>query len=95
MTYIVELSPASLAISSAARLSSRKIIVVDCNVILHQIDLLENQAIDNVVVLSVVLDEVKNRNRSMYNRIRALCSNQAKQFYVFSNHVHNFNLSGV
>ncbi|WZZ76762.1 hypothetical protein YC2023_088132 [Brassica napus] len=24
----------------------------------------------------------------MYNRIRALCSNQAKQFYVFSNHVH-------
>ncbi|KAH0871680.1 LOW QUALITY PROTEIN: hypothetical protein HID58_078702 [Brassica napus] len=54
------------------------------------IDLLENQAIDNVVVLSVVLDEVKNRNRSMYNRIRALCSNQAKQFYVFSNHVHNY-----
>ncbi|CAF2032302.1 unnamed protein product [Brassica oleracea] len=28
MTYIVELSPASLAISSAARLSSRKIILL-------------------------------------------------------------------
>ncbi|KAF3593492.1 hypothetical protein DY000_02027924 [Brassica cretica] len=60
---------------------------------LQKIDLLENQAIDNVVVLSVVLDEVKNRNRSMYNRIRALCSNQAKQFYVFSNHVHKKHLA--
>ncbi|KAG7584150.1 Ribonuclease II/R [Arabidopsis suecica] len=74
--------------SSAARLSSPKILVVDTNVVLHQIDLLENQAIDNVVVLSVVLDEVKNRNRSVYNRIRALCSNPTRQFYVFSNHVH-------
>ncbi|KAG2277881.1 hypothetical protein Bca52824_060436 [Brassica carinata] len=74
--------------TSAARLSSPKIIVVDTNVVLHQIDLLENQAIDNVVVLSVVLDEVKNRNKSVYNRIRSLCSNPAKQFYVFSNHVH-------
>ncbi|CAD5318750.1 unnamed protein product [Arabidopsis thaliana] len=74
--------------SSAARLSSSKIIVVDTNVVLHQIDLLENKAIDTVVVLSVVLDEVKNRNRSVYNRIRLLCSNPARQFYVFSNHVH-------
>ncbi|KAF3488170.1 hypothetical protein F2Q69_00057912, partial [Brassica cretica] len=69
--------------SSPLQLSYSSLILAFC-----QIDLLENQAIDNVVVLSVVLDEVKNRNRSMYNRIRALCSNQAKQFYVFSNHVH-------
>ncbi|KAG2243798.1 hypothetical protein Bca52824_094363 [Brassica carinata] len=33
---------------------------------IQKIDLLENQAVDNVVVvLSVVLDEVKNRNRSL------------------------------
>nr|VDD40962.1 unnamed protein product [Brassica oleracea] len=31
----------------------------------------------------------------MYNRIRALCSNQAKQFYVFSNHVHKNILSAI
>ncbi|XP_010548201.1 PREDICTED: exosome complex exonuclease RRP44 homolog A [Tarenaya hassleriana] len=74
--------------TSAARLSSSKIIVVDTNVVLHQIDLLENPAIDDVVVLSVVLDEVKNKNTSVYNRIRALCSNPARRFYVFSNHVH-------
>lgn len=53
-----------------------------------QIDLLENPAIDDVVVLSVVLDEVKNRNLSVYNRIRALCSNTARKFFVFSNEHH-------
>lgn len=53
-----------------------------------QIDLLENPAIDNVVVLSVVLDEVKNKNLSVYNRIRALCSNNARKFFVFSNEHH-------
>ncbi|KAH9710520.1 exosome complex exonuclease RRP44 [Citrus sinensis] len=74
--------------SSAARLSASTILVVDTNVVLNQIDLLENPAIDDVVVLSVVLDEVKNKNLSVYNRIRALCSNSLRNFYVFSNTFH-------
>lgn len=53
-----------------------------------QIDLLENPAIDEVVVLSVVLEEVKNKNLSVYNRLRALCSNSGRKFFVFSNEYH-------
>ncbi|KAK0603545.1 hypothetical protein LWI29_006112 [Acer saccharum] len=78
----------SPAASSATRLTASTILVVDTNVVLHQIDLLENPAIDDVVVLSVVLDEVKNKNLSVYNRIRALCSNSLRKFYVFANKFH-------
>ncbi|XP_051124050.1 exosome complex exonuclease RRP44 homolog A [Andrographis paniculata] len=75
---------------SNARLGSTasSIVVVDTNVVLHQIDLLENPAIDDVVVLSVVLEEVKNKNLAVYNRLRALCSNTQRRFYVFSNEYH-------
>ncbi|XP_052196214.1 exosome complex exonuclease RRP44 homolog A [Diospyros lotus] len=76
--------------SKAARLSSdlSTILIVDTNVVLNQIDLLENPVIDDVVILSVVLDEVKNKNLSVYNRIRALCSNSLRKFFVFSNEYH-------
>lgn len=53
-----------------------------------QIDLLENPAIDDVVLLSVVLDEVKNKNLAVFNRIKALCSNKARRFFVFTNEHH-------
>ncbi|GER30065.1 ribonuclease 2 family protein [Striga asiatica] len=74
----------------AARLSSTTstIIIVDTNVVLHQIDLLENPAMNDVVVLSIVLEEVKNRNLAVYNRLRALCSNPLRSFFVFSNEYH-------
>jgi len=52
--------------------------------------LLENQALDNIVVLSIVLEEVKNKNMAVYNRLRALCSNATKKFYVFSNEYHRY-----
>ncbi|KAL1817405.1 hypothetical protein DCAR_0521835 [Daucus carota subsp. sativus] len=73
-----------------ARLSSSipSVLVLDTNVVLNQIDLLENPAINNVVVLSVVLDEAKNKNLSVYNRLRALCSNSLRNFFVFSNEYH-------
>ncbi|KAL3845034.1 hypothetical protein ACJIZ3_002437 [Penstemon smallii] len=75
---------------SAARLSSTAstVLVIDTNVVLHQIDLLENPAIDDVVVLSIVLEEVKNKNLAVYNRLRALCSNSNRRFFVFSNEYH-------
>ncbi|CAL5368992.1 unnamed protein product [Camellia sinensis] len=76
--------------SESARLSSSAptILIFDTNVVLNQIDLLENPAIDDVVILSVVLEEVKNKNLSVYNRIRALCSNSTRKFFVFSNEYH-------
>ncbi|GFZ09471.1 ribonuclease II family protein [Actinidia rufa] len=76
--------------SSGARLASSAstILIVDTNVVLNQIDLLENQAINDVVILSVVLEEVKNKNLAIYNRLRAVCSNSLRKFFVFSNEYH-------
>ncbi|KAI8031638.1 hypothetical protein LOK49_LG01G02738 [Camellia lanceoleosa] len=76
--------------SKSARLSSSAptILIFDTNVVLNQIDLLENPAIDDVVILSVVLEEVKNKSLSVYNRIRALCSNSTRKFFVFFNEYH-------
>ena len=55
---------------------------------LRQIDLLENPAIEDVVLLSVVLEEVKNKILAVFNRIKALCTNKARRFYVFANEQH-------
>ncbi|XP_074308701.1 exosome complex exonuclease RRP44 homolog A [Silene latifolia] len=76
--------------ASVSRLSAdaSTILVLDTNVVLNQIDLLEKTAIDDVVVLSVVLDEVQNKNKSVYKRLRDICSNPSRKFYVFSNEHH-------
>ena len=50
--------------------------------------MLENPAIDDVVVLSVVLEEVRNKNLAVYNRVKALCTNSLRKFFVFSNEHH-------
>jgi exosome complex exonuclease DIS3/RRP44 len=55
---------------------------------LRQIDLLENPTIEDVVLLSVMLDEVKNKNLSVFNRFKALCINKARRFYVSANEQH-------
>lgn len=63
-------------------------LVIDTNVALHQMDFLEHVAIDDVVVTSVVLDEVRKRNMAAYQRLRALTTSPKKRFYVFANEHH-------
>ncbi|KAK1342058.1 LOW QUALITY PROTEIN: hypothetical protein QTO34_016811 [Cnephaeus nilssonii] len=60
----------------------------DTNVLLHQIDVLEDPAIRNVIVLQTVLQEVRNRSAPVYKRIRDLTNNQEKHFYTFTNEHH-------
>ncbi|CAI5461475.1 unnamed protein product [Closterium sp. Yama58-4] len=83
-------SPATACDKDSARLSpnNEPILVIDTNVALHQIDLLENAAISNVAVLSVVLGEVKSRNVAVYGRLRALVAEESRRFFVFSNEHH-------
>ncbi|KAH0470676.1 hypothetical protein IEQ34_000399 [Dendrobium chrysotoxum] len=73
--------------SSFARLRSdaSPILIIDTDVVLHQIALLENPAIDNVIVLSEVLEDVSSRNMEIYYRIKSLCTNATKNFFVFCN----------
>lgn len=51
-------------------------------------DLLEHAAIEDVVVLSVVLQEVKARNLAAYSRLRKLCAAPDRRFFVFANEHH-------
>ena len=67
---------------------SKHYLVVDANVALHQMDFLEHDAIDDVVVTSVVLDEVRSRNSAAYQRLRALTTSPKKRFFVFANEHH-------
>lgn len=77
-------------IASAVKLSdsASHYLLIDTNVALHQMDFLEHSAIDDVIVCSVVLEEVKNKNQSIYQRLRDLCAAENKRFFVFANEHH-------
>ena len=82
--------------------SSSIVYVVDANVCLHQLDVLSHpKAMRNVVVCTTVLEEVRNRSRNAYERLRRLClastsaaasadatTTTKKNFFVFSNEFH-------
>ena len=68
--------------------SADKYVVIDTNVALHQLDLLAHAAVTDVVVLSVVLEECRARSKASYDRLRALCQDPAKRFFVFANEHH-------
>lgn len=53
-----------------------------------QMDFLEHQAVTDVIIMSVVLEEVKHRNQSIYQRLRSLCASDTKRFFVFANENH-------
>lgn len=53
-----------------------------------KIDVLEDPAIRNVIVLQTVLQEVRNRSAPVYKRIRDVTGNQEKHFYTFTNEHH-------
>ncbi|KAM9021564.1 exosome complex exonuclease RRP44 [Ara ararauna] len=60
----------------------------DTNVLLHQIDILEDPVIKNVIVLQTVLQEVRNRSIPVYKRIRDVIQTPEKHFYSFTNEHH-------
>ncbi|NXS56277.1 RRP44 exonuclease, partial [Brachypteracias leptosomus] len=60
----------------------------DTNLLLHQIDILEDPVIKNVIVLQTVLQEVRNRSAPVYKRVRDVIQNPEKHFYSFTNEHH-------
>ncbi|NXK60227.1 RRP44 exonuclease, partial [Sylvietta virens] len=60
----------------------------DTNLLLHQIDILEDPVIKNVIVLQTVLQEVRHRSAPVYKRIRDVIQNPEKHFYSFTNEHH-------
>ena len=72
-------------------------LLLDTNVVLHQIDFLEAKPFRNVIVFvshlfaqitTTVLDEVRHRSIPIYNRIRKIISDPENKYYVFANENH-------
>ncbi|KAK1167647.1 exosome complex exonuclease RRP44 [Acipenser oxyrinchus oxyrinchus] len=63
-------------------------ILPDTNVVLHQIDVLEDPAITNVIILQTVLQEARHRSAPVYKRIKDVIHNVERHFYTFTNEHH-------
>ncbi|XP_006639445.1 exosome complex exonuclease RRP44 [Lepisosteus oculatus] len=68
--------------------SSPHYLIPDTNVVLHQIDILEDPLIRNVIILQTVLQEVRHRSAPVYKRIKDAIHNAEKHFYTFTNEHH-------
>ena len=80
---------------------ARYYMVIDTNIVLHQMDLLEAvlkppadaagskakeiPAITSVIVLQTVLDEVRARSLPLFNRLQALIREPERNFWVYWN----------
>ncbi|KAM4592060.1 exosome complex exonuclease RRP44 [Odontesthes bonariensis] len=60
----------------------------DTNVVLHQIDVLEDPVIRNVIILQTVLQEVRHRSAPVYKRLKDIIHEKEKHFYTFTNEHH-------
>lgn len=78
---------ATQRLSGPAKPSKKPVdyLIIDTNIVLHQMDLLNKPNLKNVVVLQTVLSEVKNQSPQLYSDLRELCADPEKRFYVFSN----------
>ncbi|KAI8424163.1 hypothetical protein MSG28_002753 [Choristoneura fumiferana] len=63
-------------------------LILDTNVVLHQIDVLEEDALTNVIILQTVLDEVKHQNTAIFQRLLEIIGNKKRKFYAFVNEHH-------
>lgn len=63
-------------------------LLLDTNVVLHQIDVLEENALCNVIILQTVLEEVKHQNTAVYQRLLEIIGNTSRNFYSFVNEHH-------
>uniref|UniRef100_A0A673CP56 Exosome complex exonuclease RRP44 n=1 Tax=Sphaeramia orbicularis TaxID=375764 RepID=A0A673CP56_9TELE len=63
-------------------------LIPDTNVVLHQIDVLEDPVIRNVIILQTVLQEVRHRSAPVYKRIKDIIHEKEKHFYTFTNEHH-------
>uniref|UniRef100_A0A8C5CZM8 DIS3 homolog, exosome endoribonuclease and 3'-5' exoribonuclease n=1 Tax=Gadus morhua TaxID=8049 RepID=A0A8C5CZM8_GADMO len=68
--------------------SSPHYLVPDTNVVLHQIDVLEDPLIRNVIILQTVLQEVRHRSAPVYKRLKDIIHEKEKHFYTFTNEHH-------
>lgn len=70
------------------KIDSPHYLVLDTNIVLDQIDVLEENAIKDVIVLYTVMDEIKHKSSAIYKRFRDIVMNPSRRFYTFVNEHH-------
>lgn len=63
--------------------------IVDLQVATTQLDILEHPSVKNLVFISTILNQVKEKSLASYARIRNIVSQVNKNCYVFSNEFHH------
>ncbi|XP_011633997.1 exosome complex exonuclease RRP44 [Pogonomyrmex barbatus] len=63
-------------------------LVLDTNIILDQIDVLEEDAITNVIILQTVLEEIRHRSSTVYKKLKNIIADARRKFFVFINEHH-------
>ncbi|XP_065668726.1 exosome complex exonuclease RRP44 isoform X2 [Hydra vulgaris] len=63
-------------------------LILDTNVVLHQMDVIQDDVFKNIILLQTVLQEVKHQSYTAYKRIREVIAMKQKCAYVFSNEHH-------
>jgi len=72
-------------ISRSSLFASPHFLILDTNIVLEQIDLLESEGLNNVIVLTTVLDEIRHRSSPIFKRLKDIVANPKRHFYVFVN----------
>ncbi|GFR81945.1 exosome complex exonuclease RRP44 [Elysia marginata] len=75
----------ALPISDSKLVPQPHYLIPDTNVVLHQIDILEDPSVKNVVILQTVLDEVRHRSAPIYKRVKDVLATSHKHFYNYCN----------
>lgn len=74
-----------LPISDSKLVPDPHYIIPDTNVVLHQIDVLEDPSVKNIIILQIVLDEIRHRSAPIFKRMKDLLSTSTKCSYTFCN----------
>lgn len=74
--------------AKSSLISSPYVLILDTNVILDQIDILEEDAIINVVILQTVLEEIRHKSSNVYKKLRNIIKDPKRKFFVFINEHH-------
>ncbi|XP_064071350.1 exosome complex exonuclease RRP44 [Vanessa tameamea] len=81
---VLEANPESLC----GLFDSNHYLILDTNVVLHQIDVIEEDALKNVIILQTVLEEVKHQNTAIFQRLLEVIGNKKRKFFSFVNEHH-------
>lgn len=60
-------------------------LILDSNTVIEQFDVISKPKLFNIILLQTVLNEVKEKNIKLFNKLRNVMKEQKERFYTFYN----------